>query len=1111
MLVIHRAERADILAEVLAGLLADVAEDPFATQVVAVPTRGIERWLAQRLSATLGARPQEADGVCANIAFPFPSSLVADTLAQASGITPTADPWQPARLVWPLIELAAGAAGEPWLQPLAQHIERHPEQRYSRLAQLAMLYHSYGVHRPELLESWARGEPGPVGGHSAAGWQRELWQRLRGALGVPSPAERLAPACAALAVDPGLVELPQRVVLFGLTRLPASHLRVLRAVAAGRDVHLMLLHPSPAMWSAGTAKNRLLASWGRDIRGLQQLVSGLGADQHHPLAAAPGRPDTLLAALQADIRSDRPAPGPALREGDGDARLELSGLDRSVQVHACHGRARQVEVLREAILHRLADDPSLEPRDVFVMCPDIETFAPLIEASFAATPAAAWEQRPGTDAAAAGEPPALGVRLADRSPRHTTPILAVVARLLELATGRVSASEVLDLADAAPVRARFGFDDDELAQIRRWVASAQIHWGLDARGRAAYKLGAVEAGTWADGLRRLLLGVAVGADAREPMSGVMPAAAVQSSQVELAGRLGELVDRLDATLRTLAGPHTVPAWAEALSCAADMLTATPPHESWQRRQLEQILGELVSESSASPVSLCVAELRAMLAGRLAGRPTRAGFRTGQLTFCTLVPMRSVPHRVVCLLGLDDGCFPRPSPRGGDDLLLADPHPGDGDPRTEDRQLLLDALLAAQDALIITYSGHDERTNAPLPPAVPVGELLDTIDATARAYDTRGNPCVARDRVVIRHPLQAFDPRNFWASGSPPALAAGGPWSFSTALLAGARAYAAPRRPQPPFLTAPLPIRPEDRLLTLEGLVTFVQRPVRAFLRERLGLTVRHEEDEIDDALPIELDALASWAVGERLLGALRAGAGSRAAYVAEIARGTLPPGALGAPVIRSVLPAAKLIADSAAAYTLDTPPRSEQTNLTLSDGTRLTGTVSGIHGHVVLDVSYARLGPRQVLAAWIRLLALSAAHPETAYESVTIGRGDRDQPIGTSRLPPLPGGPQERRLAALSELERLAELRLQGLSEPQPLPCKTAHAYAYAALRTGSDPVAAAMRCWHSRWVSDSFIQGEASEPEHRLALGSELDLPRLAQLAVRLWQPLLDHAQAAA
>jgi exodeoxyribonuclease V gamma subunit len=1127
MLLIDRAERADVLAEALAEMLAEVPADPFAAEVVAVPTRGIERWLTQRLSARLGSRPGERDGVCANIEFPFPGTLVAEALALASGIAPERDPWQSTRLVWPLIQVVEDSLDETWLEPLARHLVSGREQRYARLAHVARLFDEYAVRRPELIEAWARGEAGGVDERAAAGWQPELWRRLREALGVPSLAERLVPACTALEADPSLVALPARLALFGLTRLPASHLRVLRALGAGRDVHLMLLHPSPALWSKGEADNRLLASWGRDVHGLQMLLKGVGEDRHQTRSdEAPAR--TLLETLQIDIWGDRQPPGPPLRDGQADTRFKLTAADRSIRVHACHGRARQVEVLREAILHRLADDPTLEPRDVIVMCPDIEAFAPLIEAAFGGRVAPEDETAARSAERAVGEPPTLHVRLADRSLRRTTPILAVVARLLELASSRVTASEVLDLADAPPVRARFGFDDDELTQIRDWVAGAHIHWGLDAEGRAAYKLSEVEAGTWSAGLRRLMLGVAIDTDANVAFAGVLPAAAIQSSEIELAGRFTEFVDRLDATLRSLAGPQTLGGWATALTAGADALTATPPQDAWQRRQLDAILAEIVDEEAAPEAAgqrtggtgigtqLFLGELRALLTHRLEGRPTRANFRSGHLTFCTLVPMRSVPHRLVCLLGLDDGSFPRQPPRDGDNLLLVDPRPGDRDPRTEDRQLLLDALLAAREGLIITYSGNDERTNAPLPPAVPVGELLDAIDATAQvthaAHPMPAAPGAApeagairaRDEVVVRHPLQPFDPRNFVSTSSEPSRAADGPWSFDRAALAGARSFIAPRHEPPAFLPEPLPAAAGDRLLTLEELVSFVQRPVRAFLRQRLGISARHDEDVIDDALPIELDGLARWGVGQRLLEAMIDGIEPRAAALAEIARGTLPPGALGRPLLEQLWPDVQAIAAAVRSHAAAGDPRSEQTNVTLPGDVRITGTVSGVYGHVLLAASYSRLGPRQRLAAWVRLLALTAANPEIPFDGVTIGRGGQRGTVQVMRIPQLGSTPAVRAATALAELAPLVALRAEGLRSPLPVPCRTGHAYAEAALQTREDPVAAAMKRWRSGWFNDRFMEGEEDEPEHRLALGQELDLERLAELATAIWRPLL-------
>src|SRR4051812_6511033 len=1012
----------------------------------------MERWLTQRMAARLGASPGRADGVCANVEFPSPRRLVRDAVAAASGIEPDEDPWLPERMVWPLLEVVDASLGEEWAHPLAIHLggtRGDPNRRARRFAtvrHLAELYDRYALHRPELLARWAAGEDEP------AAWQAELWRRLDERIGVPGPAARLDDACAALEHDPGLAALPERVSLFGLTRLPAGRLRVLRALAAHRDIHLFLLHPSPALWEKAAAvpratrraddvtaalpHNRLLASWGQDSRELQ-VVLGEHESHHHAVSVAP---DTLLRRLQRDIREDR-APQP----------VSLAPGDRSVQVHACHGRARQVEVVRDAILHLLADDPSLEPRDVIVMCPDIETFAPLIQAAFGA-----GEEEDG----------GLRVRLADRAIRQTNPLLGVAARLLDLASERLTASQVLDLADREPVRRRFRLDDDDLGRLEDWIHESGIRWGLDAAQRAAFKLDTLAAGTWPAGLDRVLLGVTMTEDEQRLFGGVLPLDDVESGAIELAGRLAELIARLHGALDGLAGPRTVAGWAAALADGVDALAVAGPRDAWQRWELQRLLDEVVAESGESTLSLVLPELRALLGERLQGRPTRANFRTGHLTICTLMPMRSVPHRAVCLLGLDDAVFPRKGPRDGDDLMLDDPHVGDRDARAEDRQLLLDALMAARDRLIVTYTGNDERTNIATPPAVPVGELLDMVERSG----------VAREEVVTRHPLQPFDPRNFEPSG---------PWSFDLTTLDGARALCGERVAPAPFLSGPLEDVSEP-VVELADLVSFVERPVRTFLRRRLRIAAAQYTDEVEDALPVELGPLDSYGVGRRLLDARLAGVEQRPAILAEIARGTLPPGVLGKPVIDRISPVVEALVREAGDLELGT------IDVEVALGSRtLRGTIPDVADGLLRTVTYARLRPRQRLVAWVRLLALTVAL-ERPFEAVTIGTA-YEQPIAVARISAVDVATARRELAGLLEIFDA------GMREPLPLFCRTSAAYA-----AGED----ARGVWESGWNR----RGEDVEPEHLLAHGRALTFdevvadPRFASLATRVWRGLLEH-----
>jgi len=1148
-------------------MLAQAPADPFAADVVAVPTRGMERWLTQHMSAVLGASPQRSDGICANVLFPTPHRLTTDAAAAACEIDPARDPWLPERAVWPLLAIVDESLDEPWLTALATYLgagSGEPFKRSRRLSivdHLATLFDRYAIHRPAMLEAWLAGDDHDASGaplRPEAAWQAELWRRLRARIGVPSPAERRLEARERLIADPSLAELPERISLFGLTRLPVGQLQILRALATHRDVHLFLLHPSPALWAelarsdvlptkdpsraadltAELPANRLLASWGRDAREMQLVLAADRGDADGPRAAAFSDHDegsdpfgdTLLGRLQSDIRDDRPTPGAPIGNGP-DERMVPAADDRSIEIHACHGRLRQVEVLRDAILHALAADDTLEPRDVIVMCPDIEAFAPLIGATFGAG------ERPPDDgeATAATEPEEragsvghrtadLRVRLADRALRQTNPVLGTVAALLELVGGRLTASQVLDLADRGPVRRRFGFDDDDLALIQDWVRDSGVRWGLDAPHRGPYSLQGVADGTWEQGLDRVLVGVTMASDVRL-FERVLPLDDVDSRAIELAGRLAELVQRLTVALDALGTTQPLADWAAALADAADALTATSDRDRWQRSELQRMLDELVAEADGVPgaesMALTPSEISAQLRERLEGRPTRANFRTGHLTVCTLEPMRSVPHRIVCLLGLDDDAFPRKAPRDGDDLLLDDPWIGERDPRSEDRQLLLDALMAAGERLLITYTGRDERTNTRRPPAVPVGELLDTIEQTARFEDG----VKAAERLVVTHPLQPFDARNF----TPGALGRDRPWSFDPAALGGARALELPATAPAPFLASPLPARGGD-VVELGDLIAFVEHPVRAFLRGRLGIRVRSYDEEVSDALSIELDNLERWGVGNRLLNARMRGADRRDACLAEIARGLLPPDKLGKPIVEAVEPIANAIAVTAEEYwTPGDAGDPVDVRVTLGDGRLLTGTIPAARGDVLLATTYSRLGYKQRLSAWVRLVAATASHPDRELRAVTIGRGSGDD-VRTAEVAIAGDTSAERFAAATDELELLVGLLDLGRREPLPLYCKTSAAYAEAA-RGGRDPNEPAAKQWESRHGGRyGWISLENEEPEHLLVLGGAvaferlLEVPpgpnetgdgwaadersRLGRLARRLWDGLLDREQ---
>ncbi|GAA5053226.1 exodeoxyribonuclease V subunit gamma [Nocardia callitridis] len=1110
---IHRAERADTLVEVLAAQLGVPLADPFAAEVVAVQAKGVQRWLTQRLSTMLGAA-DGADGIAANIEFPSPAALVADALAAADARAPEQDPWDSARAVWTMLRVLDDAVGQPWAGVLARHLgalganghgenEHRIGRRYATAAHLIALFESYATQRPALITAWADGANTDGAGGAIPedlAWQPLLWRGLRAAIGTASPAERLTAACTRLRADPGLVALPPRLSLFGVTRLTVDQRAVLSALAEHREIHLWFTHPSPVLWralaaaagagsrsedtTAALVRHPLLGALGRDVRELQRGLAGLAAtDTYHPVTEADtakpsaANAETLLAAVHAGIRDDHWPP-----EGGRSA-------DGSIQLHACHGAARQVEVLRDCLLGLFAADETLQPRDVVIMCPEVETYAPLVRAAFG--------QR-GTepvDQATTARHPAqlLRVRLADRGRAVTNPLLAVIGVLLDLADGRVTVTQVLDLAAAEPIRRRCGFDDDDIERLREWAAESGARWGIGQRQRQAFGLADFAQNTLNTAVDRILLGVTAGETDDDWLALALPLADVDSNDVDLAGRFAEFIDRLAVCLRDLRGPRPAHEWATVLARALDLLTDVPRAQEWVRTEARRELATATEHADA--VDLRLPDIEVLLRSRLAASPARANFRTGELTVCGLAPMRAVGHRVVVLLGLDDEVFPRAGGVDGDDVLARDPQAGERDPRSEDRQLLLEAVLAASDRLLVFYSGADPVMGTPRPPAVPVAELLDVLRAQVDPAQM--------DRVLTRHPLQDFDARNF--SGARP-------FSFDTVALEGARAAQQPAVVRAAFLSEPLPPMSQQDVALAE-LISFVEHPLRAFLWQRLGLRIPEHDDDIADRLPIELDGLAKWELGERLLTARLTGADPAALRAAEWRRGTLPPFGFGAAVLDEVEHTVdRLVRVSKDDYT--GTARAVDIAVDLGNGRRLAGTVPEVRGETLVRTTFSRLAPKHRISAWVSVLALAVTE-DRSWRAVGTGRGQFGRPAWRSELT-APEPP-----AALAILRELVALRDAGMVEPLPIAPTASAAYAERRFRGGSveDAVTAAEREFNGGPNGPGafgdhtdrhlrFVFGSAPRLDDLMRAPAQAGEPgettRFGALARRLWAPML-------
>ncbi len=1147
-----RAIDVEFLATALASQLSVAPpEDPFAPIEVAVPSVGMARWLSQRLSHHLGATGGEG-GVAAGLTLPFLGSVVSRTLTATLDGEDQTDPWLPERLQWSVAELLDSLPGDAVYAPLAAHLQegtvRVDRRRLPLAHRIADLFDRYALHRPAMVQRWHAGQDvDAVGAPLPEGlrWQPALWRELVRRLERPSPDRRLAAAIAALrgAAEGGIARpdlLPGPVSVFGVLGMPSGHLELLAALAERTRVELYLLAPVTAWWAGGGGDDGQqrpahpllaasgLAAWQagsvvaeRVLPRAARVTDLAPAAADQPAGRHPGG-QRLLRVLQEDLRGDRRRSRRGAR-----AAVELDPADTSVQVHACHGPVRQLEVLREVLLGLLEDDPGLEPRDIVVLTPDIATYAPLVPSAFPRGP---------TDADG-GDLPVLPVRVADRTVRPGNRAAEALEALLALVTARVGGSEVLDLLGMPALRARFGLGSEDLATLADWVLGTGISWGIDRAHRRALVDLDDPAHTWSAGLDRLALGAAVPDDGQGMVGGVVPYDDVEGASVEQLGRVLIATDAVFAALASLREPRPRAAWCTALHAALTDLCdpgegpGSDPSLAEDVAAVRDALTRLLDPGAAADgppgPHLTLEEVRWLLDGGLGPGGGSTPYGTGAVTVSGLVPLRNLPHRVVCLVGMDDGVLPGAPQEHGFDLLSLDPRPGDPDPRIEDRQLFLDALLAARDHLVITYTGHDPRSNEVTQPSVPVSELLDVLEETAVVADGAVPP---RDRVIVDHPLQPHSARYF---ASTPRRDRAPDRAFDPHQLAAARAARGDRQPPQGFLARSLPLPGIEVLdpsgVELDAVVAGLQHPLRTLLQRRLGLHLGEDDRRLEDRDPTELGGLQRWQVSQALL-EQQLGEGRTAGWRERLlASGTVPVGGLGVLALEGVEERVAAVHAAFAArpgaeqqlpidLPVDLPAGSPGASTALPAAVRLTGTAA-LLGDDVVTAQVSTIRAKHQLAAWVRLLAVAAVRPEPTPRALLIGPPARGSVEATTyHLDPLAlvGEGEELSVVALHHLGGLLQLYLQAHVAAVPLLPETARALVVAGRKGSDDPseASAVRTAWEGRpgGRGRSPVPGERDDTYVAQALGAEAELqdvlagqPGTQAAMAAVWEPILD------
>lgn len=1072
-LYLHRGNDLDALVDALAALPSIDPPDPFEPETIILQTRGMERWLSMRLA--------EKRGIFAHGRFLSFDDLL-DELMDALVPTPRAGHWRPGQLLWRIAEVLRSARSDPRLGALAAWLDSThtaadgalPDQILQLAGRLAEVFHRYALHRPEMVDAWEAGAD-----EDGQAWQSALWRRLAEDIGAPHPGRRLRQLALALVDAPLPETLPRRIVLFGHHTLVPLHVDALQALGRRAEVHLF--HPAIGPGLGGdehVIKHPLRASLGRLLDHLDALLVARAPDavRLSHLRAPPAR--TLLGRIQRAVYF-----GPTdERLTDGAApRLEE---DRSFQLHSCASPLRQVEVLRDELLSLFAAHPDLEPRDVIVMTPDIETYAPLIDAVFRDGD----KELPKDVPLSAGFPPIH--RLHDLSLRRTNPVAEAFLAILDLAGTRYALSSVLDLLSLPPVLAKVGVLEEELARLDELVVAAHIRWGRDELHRAAEGQPATRRNTWAGGFDRLLLGHALASTGVDDFLGIVPVDDVEGKdETRTLGLLVDYLERLFDQLAALSRARTVPAWRECLGGLVRELLVHDDTSAGLAQVVLDVLQELVTRAELGGFAgeLDLSAMRGLLSDPLEARRPSVSFLSGGLTFCTLLPMRTIPFRVIALLGMDDGTFPR-TPHGlGFDLMERRFEPGDRSTREDDRMTFLETVAAAREHLLVTWTGYRATDKRELDAAGPVAEL---IEAVRRGLGVEALP----PSVMVQHPLQPFTPKNFRRP----------PHSFDNRYLKGALRILGPRERPPTHwdgrLSCALPT-----MVPLDKLVSALSDPSRWFCRERLRIWLAERDNEIEDREPIRLSSLDLWNLRDRVLGWELDAIDPDDRMRALEATGVLPLGAAGRLVLRQIEDEVRAIAERVRVLRRqawhgrvgDPPAHPEPIPVSLRlHGLDLSGQLDLVYADRRIAYSASKLRAKAIVSLWVRHLAFAAAMKRRVYSHL----------VAQDRVATLyPIAPQRARELLYTLCERYLD------AHRRPLVLFPSTSFAWLEHRGPSGDVPTEARDeWKKRFDGNDI--GESTDRYVSLLFGDQDDdFPfgdtAFAELAEELFTPLFQTA----
>ncbi|MBU4100528.1 MAG: exodeoxyribonuclease V subunit gamma [Proteobacteria bacterium] len=1074
---IFTSNRLEILAEQLSRIIgspfSNTLPSPLSREIIVVQSKGIGRWLSMELA--------RHNGISANIFFPFPNTCLNEVFKKLMPDMPEESLFDPDIMTFRIMDILPECRHRAGFESIKKYLadDKNKQKLFQLSEKISETFDQYLVFRPDIIFKWEEGKEDH--------WQAKLWRDLiSGSENQHRAWLRKAFIQKVRDRSDKISDLPERIFIFGISYLPPFHTQVFVELSSVVQVIFFVLNPCMVYWADIVSEkeksrikrkyvarvsaldelhletgNSLLASMGKQGRDFFELISGFDCESYE-LFEDQAEYD-MLSCVQSDILYLRD------RKHAENKFLINVETDTSIQVHSCHSPMREIEVLHDNLLAMFEKNPDLKPKDIIVMTPDIETYAPFIHAVFDAQ---------------AYDSLRIPFSIADRSIREESRIIDSFLSILDLKNSRLGADQIISLLESLGVKEKFEMTESDIQIIRGWINDTRIRWGIDAISRTSLNLPAFHENTWRAGIDRMLLGYAMPGHERNMFCGILPYDNIEGNEVKILGRFLEFLDRVFMSVKDLNQAKTLSGWHDALNSIIDRFL--PRNDDDIEREIEfirHVINDIlrIQELSDFDENIDIEVIKTYLERRFKREDLGSGFISGGVTFCAMLPMRSIPFKVVCLAGMNNDAFPRGSKILSFDIIAKDPKPGDRLRRNDDKYLFLEALISARKKLYISYVGQSIEDNSQIPPSVVVSELLDYIKEGFYVPEK----CIL-DHVITKHRLQAFSPEYFKGNSK----------LFSYAeenFVDSRRTFGSEMALH--FVSTGLSEPSEEwKALDIETLCFFFTNPAKFLIERRLEIFLEETSPVSDDREAFTLEGIEKYHMEQRLFQNCISGFDLRDSLPVYRAMGRLPCGNVGEFYYRESGVNVEDFVGRIDDFKKNLSPI--QVSLDVSDF-KITGVLDNIFESGLVNIRYANRKSKDLLKSWIYHLVLcSSAEQNYPKKSHLVCKDETWEfdPVRESK----------------DILENLLALYWQGLSKPIHFFPETSLDYSQRTLMKNENR-RTALNYSRKKWIGAYYKGGwsESDNPYYKLCFSKTDPFDKeFRKIAEKVFAPLLKHCR---